>query len=313
MTVWTNVALNEVNEWMAERGFDKAAEIVPIEEGVEDSVFRLDLEGGPPLFLRLFERTEPQGPVEIAARLAGHGLPTCSPIKDQQERLLLELKGKPAAVYPWIEGAWIEDPSLTQIEAIGKFLGGMGRVGIEHCNDWARENPRGWAWFDLTAHELAGRLDAEEREELKAEVAAHLDYWRSVRMSFLPHGPIHADLFRNNVMWDAKGDLAAVIDWGFCASGFPLVFDLAIVANDWCLRKGSHDLDPDKLAALIKGRCDVLPLSDVEQEAWPMALRWAALRFYLSRLYDYHLPREGKKLDPGHFRNMLRARKNGRM
>lgn len=308
MTVWTNVALDEANEWLAERELGRATMIVPIEDGVEDSVFRLNLEDGSPLFLRLFERTEPQGPLEIAARLADHGLPTCSPIQDQKKRLLVTLNGKPAAAYPWIDGAWIAEPSMAQIEAIGRFLGQMGYIGVEHCNDWARDNPRGWAWFDLTAGELAAILEHDEREELETEVSAHLSYWRYSSMAGLPHGPIHADLFRNNVMWDKKGDLAAVIDWGFCASGYPLIFDLAIVANDWCLQKNSFELDLNKLAALMNGRCSVYPLSEDEQRAWPMALRWAALRFYLSRLYDYHLPREGKKHDPFHFQNILRTR-----
>lgn len=310
MTVWTNVALHEVNAWLAERELGKATTIIPVEDGVEDSVFRLEFDNGPPLFLRLFERTEPRGPSEIAARLAKHGLPTCSPVEDRKKRYLVELNGKPAAVYPWIEGAWIAEPSLDQIRAIGAFLGKMGKIGLAHCADWKRENPRGWTWFESTTQELMTLLKKEERDELTKEVEAHTAYWKNFNKTEIPLGPIHADLFRNNVMWDSKGNLVAVIDWGFCASGYPLLFDLAIVANDWCLKKNAYELDQKKRAAMMQERCKILPLTKAEEKAWPMALRWAALRFYLSRLYDYMLPREGKKHDPNHFLQILRAHQN---
>lgn len=308
MTVWTKVEINEINNWLAERGLGQAKAVTPVEDGVEDSVFRLDLLEKPPLFLRLFERTEPLGPLEIAARLAAHGLPTCSPVQDSKKRYLLALNGKPAAVFPWIEGAWIAEPSLPQIEVIGQFLGQMGKVGMEHCADWSRENPRGWAWFKTTADELVDKLPHPESQELAKETAVQLGFWQSVEAANVIRGPIHADLFRNNVMWGGQGELQAVIDWGFCASNYPLIFDLAIVANDWCLQKDSFELDPFKLSALMRGRCRALPLTQTEEKAWPMALRWAALRFYLSRLYDYHLPREGKKYDPLPFLGILRAR-----
>jgi homoserine kinase type II len=308
MTVWTHVTLEEANAWLAERDLGKARTITPIESGVEDSAFRLVLEDGNPVFLRLFERTEPCGPLEIAARLAAHGLPTNPPIQDREQRLLVTLKNKPAALYPWVEGDWIPDPSLVQIGAIGEFLGRMGRVGMDYCADWTRENPRGLDWLEKTAGDLSSVLDGDENECIQAEVSLQLAYWESPETSNLLRGPIHGDLFRNNVMWDVKGNLAAVIDWGFCTSGCPPLFDLAIVANDWCLQENSSELDQNKLAALMRGRCSILPLTDGEKKAWPMALRWAALRFYLSRLYDFHLPRSGKRLNPGCFREILRAR-----
>lgn len=308
MTVWTNVCLEEVNDWLATRDLGLAKNIAPIEEGVEDSIFRLSMADGDTLCLRIFERTEPVGPLTIASLLASHGLPTCPPVEDKQGRLFFPLKNKPAAVYRWINGKWVEKPSLAQIETIGKFLGRAAKIGIEHCGEWKRENPRGWKWFAETTQELVAVLDKDTARELQSEVSAQADFWMNEPKE-IHKGPIHADIFRNNVLFYPSGEFAAVIDWGFCASDFPLIFDLAIAANDWCLSDNSPQLDAARIQALMRGRYGELPLTKEEEKAWPMALRWAALRFYLSRLYDWKLPRaEGKKHDPNHFLKIMRAR-----
>lgn len=308
MTVWTHITLEEADEWLSVRGFGRAASVFPIEEGSEDSVYRIGLKDGKTLFMRVFERTEAEGPSQLAYILTSCGLPACGPLKDSAGWFLSELKNKPAAVYPWVEGRWTPSPSLNQIYAIGEFLGRMGRIGMESCSGWRRENPRGWNWFRETAEKLCPVLDADESRELEEETRLHLSHWQAPETKSLPHGPVHADLFRDNVIWDSSSGLAAVIDWGFCASGWPLLYDLAIAANDWCLKEGSFELDADKLDALLRGREDALPMSNAERKAWPMALRLAALRFYLSRLHDKKFPRGGKELDPNHFLCILRSR-----
>jgi homoserine kinase type II len=311
MTVWTPVSLENANDWLKERAFPEAIAISPIEEGVEDSVFRLDFADGGAACLRLFERTEPLGPVTIARKLAGCGLPTCPPMEDNSNRLLVPLKDKPACLFPWIDGTWIVRPSNEQIAEIGRFMGQMAKNGAERCTDWKRENPRGWPWFEDTAARVCAVLEHNLRQEIMEEITAHRDFWTSGAGANVPRGPVHADLFRNNVMFKADGTLGAVIDWGFCASEELLLYDLAIVANDWCLKEGGYELDEGKLNILLEAREAILPLTEAEKEAWPMALRLAALRFYLSRLVDYHLPRDpnGKALDPDHFGNILRTRK----
>ncbi|MCL2468790.1 MAG: homoserine kinase [Alphaproteobacteria bacterium] len=311
MTVWTSVSLEEANEWLKERAFNKAIAIHPIEDGVEDSVFRLDFADGSSACLRLFERTEALGPVMIARKLADCGLPTCPPIEDSSNRILVPLKGKPACLFPWIEGTWVAWPSNKQIAEIGRFMGRMAKDGTARCADWERPNPRGWPWFEDTAARVCAILEHDLQQELLEEMDEHRDFWKSGAGADVPRGPVHADLFRNNVMFKPDGSLGAVIDWGFCASEEPLLYDLAIVANDWCLKEGGYMLDQEKLNILLKAREEILPLTKAEKEAWPMALRLAALRFYLSRLVDYHWPRNpnGKALDPDHFGNILRTRK----
>lgn len=309
MTVWTQVTLDEVNNWLDTNYPIKAKSILPIAEGVEDSVFRLDTTDDKAVFLRIFERTEPLGPLGIAAHLAAVGLPTCPPMQDQHGAFFSTLKDKPAALFPWIDGAWVAAPSLQQIAAIGSFMGRIARDGAEQCQGWSRENPRGWQWFQETADKLLPVLPPQQSLELEDEVDKQLAFWKNVDRSEVRHGPVHADAFRNNVMFRADGSLAAVIDWGFCASDYPFIYDLAIVANDWCLKDGTHRLDQQKLKTLMDARTAECPFTSAEEDAWGMALRLAALRFYLSRQHDASFPRGelGKTLDPDHFRQIMQV------
>jgi homoserine kinase type II len=309
MTVWTQVTLDEVNNWLDTNYKIKAKTILPIAEGVEDSVFRLDTTDDKAVFLRIFERTEPLGPLSIAAHLADVGLPTCPPMIDANGMFFSTLKDKPAALFPWIDGAWVAEPNLQQIADIGAFMGRIARDGAQQCDGWTRENPRGWQWFADTAQKLLPVLPALQSLELEDEVEKQLAFWKTVDRAEVRHGPVHADAFRNNVMFRADGSLAAVIDWGFCASDYPFIYDLAIVANDWCLKDGTHTLDPQKLTTLIDARTAECPFTPAEEDAWGMALRLAALRFYLSRQHDASFPRGelGKTLDPDHFRKIMQV------
>ncbi len=311
MTVWTHVSLEELNEWLEKRGFCLAKTLSPIEDGVEDSVFKVDHVDGSITCLRLFERTEAKGPLSIATHLDECGLLCCPPLLGKRKnRALVNLCGKPAAIFPWIEGSWIEKPSLDQIKEIGAFLGQMGFACEKYCSDWHRKNPRGWDWFEQATEKLSPVLPQDEYKKINAELKTQLAFWKSEEAKKIPHGPVHADMFRNNVMFKENGSLGAVIDWGFCASDTPLIYDLAIVANDWCLEDGGYELDKTRLDTLLEGRNSIQPLTKEEIAAWPMALRWAGLRFYLSRAIDLHFPRDpnGKAHDPKPFLRIMEAR-----
>jgi homoserine kinase type II len=143
-----------------------------------------------------------------------------------------------------------------------------------------KRNPRGLHWFEDTTAALLPVLPSDEGEELESEMSLQGRFWRAVDRNEVLHGPIHADMYRNNVMFRKDGQLAAVIDWGFCASDSPLIYDLAIVANDWCLKDKTIGLDEKRVRSLMGGREGILPLT-MRRKPLAMALRLAALRFYL--------------------------------
>jgi homoserine kinase type II len=169
-------------------------------------------------------------------------------------------------------------------------------------------NRRGPSWWRQAARAVRPFLEAEQNHLLAAELK-FLTGFGKVRM---PRGAIHGDLFCDNVLFE--GDrVSGIIDFGFAATDF-LAYDLAITVNDWCIVDEGPDagaLRPELVDALTGAYQDVRELTADERAQWPSLLRAAALRFWLSRLYDLHLPRPGELVhahDPAHFERILRNR-----
>jgi homoserine kinase type II len=169
------------------------------------------------------------------------------------------------------------------------------------------ENPRGPRWWRAAARDLEPFVDAGERRLLEVELA----FQARQRFPDLPRGPVHADLFRDNALFEGAR-LSGVFDFYFAGVDC-LLYDVAVCANDWCLADPARDrrLDPERVQAFLGAYHALRPFSGAERDAWPAMLRAAALRFWLSRLHDRHLPRPGELVhahDPAHFRDILERR-----
>jgi homoserine kinase type II len=170
-------------------------------------------------------------------------------------------------------------------------------------------NLRSIDWWNQTTPQVLPFMPETNQHLLQAEMHFQQAFFASHLYQRLPQGPIHADLFRNNVMF--KGEqLSGFFDFYFAGCDTWL-FDVAVTVNDWCIDLDSGVLDEARVRALIKAYQAVRPFTDAEQEAWLPMLRAAALRFWISRLYDFYLPRAAEMLtphDPGHFERILRER-----
>ena len=165
------------------------------------------------------------------------------------------------------------------------------------------ENPRGPAWRKQAAAKVWEFLSGEESELLQSE----LNYQNTIDLTALPRGVVHADLFRDNVLFRGT-DIGGVIDFYF-AGVDNWLFDLAVAVNDWCMASPG-ELNPERLTAMLDAYSTLCPVTAAEKILWPALLRSAALRFWLSRLYDFYLPRPGEIIrahDPGHFRKILQG------
>jgi homoserine kinase type II len=195
-------------------------------------------------------------------------------------------------------------PSVRDCREAGAILARLHVAAVDY--DAGLANWRGREWRERFAAAVAPRISREENELIAAEnryQAMHDD-------TVLPQGVIHGDLFRDNVLWDREGR-GGVIDFYFACDDV-LLYDLAIAVNDWCVAgNGDGTLDTERMAAMVRAYHAVRPLTDDERAQWPALLRAAALRFWVSRLYDLYLPRPGELThahDPACFERILRAR-----
>jgi homoserine kinase type II len=307
MSVYTSVSEPELQRWL--RGYSVGAlvSVEPIAAGIENSNYFVTTEQGR-YVLTLFERlpaTELPFYLELMAHLARHGVPCPAPIADLSDRLLSQLAGKPAALVTRLPGAWQERPGERECAALGALLARMHLAGRSFSG--YQENPRGPKWWRSAAREVRPFLDQARAGLLEEE----LRFQALHRFPDLPRGPVHADLFRDNALFE-DGRLSGVIDFYFAGVDC-LLYDLAVCANDWCLIDPAADrrLDEARTVALLAHYARVRPFDALERGAWPVMLRTAALRFWLSRLHDFHLPRPGMLVhahDPEHFRDVLALR-----
>jgi homoserine kinase type II len=238
--------------------------------------------------------------LNLMAHLARHGIPCPAPMANRYNQFLGVLNDKPACIVSRLSGKSTTAPTLTHCAAMGAMLGQMHIAGQSFLQ--IMPNPRGAAWRAATAPQVTPFVKADQADLLDSEIALHAQQNHSA----LPQGLIHADLFRDNVLLidDRVGGL---IDFYFACTD-ALLYDVAITVNDWCMN-ADGTLDCARTRAFLRAYHEVRPLQEVERTAWPLMLRQAALRFWLSRLFDKYQPRDGELIhahDPGHFERVLK-------
>lgn len=308
MSVFTPVTADELSRWLANYSVGTLLDLQGISAGIENTNYFVTTTHGR-YVLTLFEklsRAELPFYIHLMAHLARHGIPCPAPIANRDNEYLGTLNGKPAVLVSRLSGASDMAPGVEHCRAIGAMMGDMHLAGQSYNR--RLDNPRGASWWAQTTPAVLPFLPADEAALLQDELAFQLQQKRER----LPRGVIHADLFRDNCLFDdANGvvRVGGIIDFYFAGQD-ALLFDLAVTVNDWC-SLDSGELDLDKAGALVRAYHAARPLDDAEREAWPAMLRAGALRFWLSRLYDFHLPRPGEMVhrhDPARFRDILRQR-----
>ncbi len=307
MSVFTPVSEGQLAGWLKNYSVGAPVALEPIAAGIENTNYFVTTTQGR-YVLTLFERlpaTELPFYLGLMAHLARHGIPCPAPIADLGDRYLSTLNGKPAALVTRLEGASIESPGAAECAELGGLLARMHLAARSYGG--YLENPRGPRWWRAAAADVRPFLSAEQAALLDAE----LRFQSRHRFADLPRAAVHADLFRDNALFSGAR-LSGVIDFYFAGVDC-FAYDLAVCANDWCLVDplGDRRLEEGRLGALLGAYEAVRPLQAAEREAWPVLLRAAALRFWLSRLHDKHLPRPGELVkvhDPEHFRAILALR-----
>jgi homoserine kinase type II len=321
MAVYTEVAADAAAALLASLDLGTLTELRGIEGGIENTNYFASTDRGE-WVLTLFERLpHAQLPfyLHLMKHLAQRGVPVPQPQAKRadvrlgagEDDILHTLCGKPAAVVNRLRGRSELQPGAAHCAAVGQML---ARAHLA-ARDYDRHQPnlRGLPWWNETVPVVLPHLDADQAALIRTELAYQNHVAAGSAYAALPRGAVHADLFRDNVMFTGSRDqpeLSGFFDYYF-AGVDSWLFDLAVTLNDWAIDLPTGRTDEARTQALLHAYQAVRPLTDAERRLLPALLRAGALRFWLSRLWDFHLPREASMLkahDPAHFERVLRQR-----
>ena len=309
MAVFTEVSEQQARNLLADLSLGELTSLEGISSGIENTNYFLTTNQGE-YVLTLFERlNREQLPfyLYLMKHLADQGIAVPAPQANAQGDILLSVAGKPAAVVNRLEGSSQLEPSPAHCHAMGTTLAHMHLTARSYENQ--QPNLRGLSWWNQTVPDILPFLNEAQAATLQHELAFQNHVQSTFAYTALPKGAVHADAFRNNVMF-VDDQLSGVFDFYF-AGVDSWLFDLGVCLNDWCIDLASGAFHPEHLTAMLQGYESVRPLSAAERALFNPMLRAAALRFWISRLWDFHLPREASLLqahDPGHFERVLLAR-----
>jgi homoserine kinase type II len=311
VAVYTEVEFAEAAALAASVGIGELVALAPCAGGIENTNYFADTANGR-YVLTVFERlTAAELPFYLALMKhhGDRGLPVPRPHGDASGSLVLALHGKPAAIVDRLPGEHHLAPDATDCAAVGDVLARMHLAARDFAP--AQPNLRGLAWWEETVPVVRPHLDAAQAALMADELAYQRRLAATSAYATLPRGAIHGDLFRDNAMFVGR-TLAGVFDFYFAGVDC-LLFDVAVALNDWCIDLESGRLAEDRAAALVVAYQAVRPLEHAEVRLMPALMRAAAFRFWLSRVWDLHLPRDAVVLtahDPTHFERILVQRRD---
>lgn len=311
MAVFTKVSAREAQQWLTGYSLGELVRLEGIASGIENTNYFLDTTQGR-YVLTLFERLRAdQLPFYLGMmqHLAQEGVACPAPLANREGVTLGELNGKPASIVTRLNGKPHMAPNADHCAQVGSLLAQMHHAALSYKPQL--RNQRGLHWWQEVTPKIMPFLSVDQQALLQDELHAQIKFAQTPGYAALTISAVHADLFRDNVLFD--GDtLGGAIDFYFAGTDRQL-FDLAVTCNDWCVEDASGAMSIERKDALLKAYQSHNGQSP-DAHAWPLMLRAAALRFWLSRLFDFHLPRPAEMVtakDPGHFERVLRARREG--
>lgn len=307
MSVYTEVGRDDLIAFLADYDVGELVSFEGISDGIENTNYFVTTDKAG-FVLTLFEQHafEELGYfLDVMTFFYEQNIPSAYPAADKNGRFLKTLSGKPAALVHRLQGRGVNSvASLKQCEVMGDMLAKMHIAAPQFTGQ--RINGRGGDWRQSKGAELLPLLDAETAAVLKDELAFQADY----QALGLPKGVSHSDLFRDNALFNGD-ELAGIIDFYYACDEY-YVYDLAVVVNDWCVDEQGL-VDHSRYQSLMNAYQAQRPLSADELDAWPLMLRAAALRFWLSRLQDKLFPKEGELTqikDPDAILKILKQHRN---
>jgi homoserine kinase type II len=290
-------------------GLGDLTDLKGIQGGIENTNYFATTTQGE-YVLTLFERLNfEQLPFYLffMKHLADKGIPVPNPAANRDGDILHTLCNKPAAVVNRLNGQSQLAPEASHCEAVGAMLARMHLAGQDYNRD--QPNLRGLNWWNDTVPLVLPFLNAAQASLLQGELAYQNHMAQGAAYLALPKGPVHADLFRDNVMFEGT-TLTGFFDFYF-AGVDTWLFDLAVCMNDWCIDLPTGQHHEARAQAMLTAYQSVRPLRAAERQMLPTMLRAGALRFWISRLWDFYLPRDAAMLvphDPSHFERVLQQR-----
>ncbi|MDU0810739.1 MAG: homoserine kinase [Burkholderia sp.] len=315
MAVFTDISNSDLLKWMRSYMLGEVVEFRGVPSGTENSNFFLTTTCGE-YILTIFENlVAKQLPfyLNLMRYLAARGIPVPNPIQRDDGALFGEFHRKPAAVFTKLFGEVVLEPETIHCAKVGQMLAQM-HLSVQGYSG-NQPNLRSLSWWNQNVPEILPFVCEEKRELLKNELAHQIRFFKSDYYAVLPSGACHCDLFRDNVLFEKVSSnsnhllqLRGFLDFYF-AGYDKFLFDVAVTVNDWCVNLTTGKLNHILSKALLYAYKKIRPFTVEERLQWNNMLRAGAYRFWVSRLYDFYLPRPSEMLkphDPSHFERILR-------